>query len=175
LKTGVDRAMWGSKPDKNGVFKWYRYNEPANMFIINKFWLSKQDYSKHNKYNYKEFLKKYKSLAKSLLKQDIYLYYMDHEGQYVNEHYFAEYLWDDVEEDMKYTYKIDDMFSKSVLMIDDFKLWKAAENGSVDIQHHILKKDKIVVQQALINTFGARKVIIPKGRSKMITIKIGKN
>lgn len=175
IKDGVDGFKWASKSDINGIYKWYKYNEHmVNTFDIQKFWNTKENFNKLIKYDYKDFIKKYKQLQKKLLNKGMYAYNLNDQGQWSYEVHFVDYLWEDVIENLKNEKHIDDpLHTTTFLLTDDVYLFNGAKYGEITIQYNLIKKDKTVLYEILVDIFG-KNVILPKNKTKTIEIKLNK-
>lgn len=175
-KIGIDNLNWASKPDKNGVFKWYRYDldKIKDAFDYSIWWFGKDNFKKNVKYDKADFLKKFKKLKKELYKHNIFAYYIPDQGKYgVNTHYL-DFLWDDALKKFKIDEKKDFDFKSTIIITDDVYLYSAVKKGELIFQHNIIKKDKDILYKILTDIFTKKNIIPSKSPGKAIVIKLNK-
>lgn len=121
IRKGNDGNQYGSAPDKNGVFKWKKYDTFIDNNAIKKykFWTPKNKMDKEIKYDEKEIFKTINSLKKELKKYNIILLYIDDVSDWGNPngYHMIDNLWYTADKILEKEYKIKDpLDTQSYLM-----------------------------------------------------------
>ena len=171
---------WISKPDKNGVFHWKILKPKRDIFED---MAQCERHPKKIKYDYEEFLRKWKAMTKELRRHSVYT----HVAKWASVGSFIDDAWDDA---MEYSVatavkdgriaqskRKEEEFSKKcgMLMFTEFRLyWAAVKSGVMNIQWSLDNKGALeAAHKVLKETFG-KNVTLSKNANKTINVRLNK-
>ena len=148
IMKGNDGKLYISKADKRGVYTWKKFTMMDEA-------KSAEDYYfqwgvLEEKFNKKDFMKKFKNAQKELEKHGIYFLCIGWKCCL----YFIDDAWYVAEDILMKKAKVENPSLRSLIFLTDYKLFEAIyDSGVVRLQHNILRKDKDIVKNVLKKHF----------------------
>jgi hypothetical protein len=162
---GNDNHKYISKPNKDNIYKWIKYKEPEETTCPETFF--KQFSDDIQKYKTTNTVTNLQEMQKELRNKDIYLFEIGWKDVWN----YIDFAW---EEAKKVEDKIKNKINRnevSIMFYTKLALYRASVDGTLSLQHNILKKDKKDVTEILHKYFG-KKAKWNLSNSKVIDIKL---